>query len=350
MTTLNPSSSVKKEPVAIVPDIPQEILLHILNFLNATEVSRVAQTSTLLNQVSSDASIWRKFILNLGASPNRKFYQQINSAVLLNVFLPRVNYECVNLCSALKAIPTPLIRTIADLCNTKLRYLDLSKRKDLSDEDLIYTVEHCPNLQHLLLEGNSRITDISLSSITKNCKALKELDITDCYKLTSLSFQTLAQLNQMQVLIANGCFLTDNDLRPLVSKHTLSVLNIKGCTKISDAFLVDFVCTVSKRLRSLNISETGITDNGLIALLRALGPNSLLESVNASHCKLMNGEKVLDFVFDNSTMFTKELKMFNLFEVEGVKIARMHEYKDKKKRLLPKVKMSFGTRAFAVYS
>jgi hypothetical protein len=63
---------------------------------------------------------------------------------------------------------------------------------DVTDSLIVYVTRFCHNLDILLLGDCRLLTDTSMNSIAINCPSLKELDISNCIKISDVGIQTLA--------------------------------------------------------------------------------------------------------------------------------------------------------------
>ena len=117
--------------------------------------------------------------------------------------------------------------------------LNLSKRRDLSSDDIVEIVTRYKNLTSLDLSF-TQITDAGLQAILAVCKKLQELDLTDTF-LTDAGLQAIvAGCPGLRMLGLSGMQITDAGLQAIIA----------GCSG----------------LQGLNLYRTQITDVGLQAI------------------------------------------------------------------------------------
>lgn len=77
-------------------------------------------------------------------------------------------------------------------------------------------------------------------------------------------FRSLDQLSSLQVVELRRCRLSDSNTASICRSHQLSHLSLDG-SNVDDRDLANFAANL-RRLRSLDLSETQITDRGLVHL------------------------------------------------------------------------------------
>jgi hypothetical protein len=156
-----------------------------------------------------------------------------------------------------------------------LKYVDLRAYNSmLIDDDFMdHLLKHCRGIQTLLLPNSTPITDKTILKITSLSEII-ELDLASCEHIT----------------------LMQNDI-PIAFPSTLSILVLKGCTKVTDTSLAK----LPPSLQKLDLSYTGVRDLTLPAGL---------EWLNLSNSK---------FICHDNTVFPPGLVSLNLnfCEVKG---------------------------------
>lgn len=111
-------------------------------------------------------------------------------------------------------------------------------------------------------------------------QALKSLDLSNCQFVTDLALQDLQDLHQLRVLRLAGCFgITDSGLE-FIRGLNLSMLDLKGCERLSDATVAQTVARMHN-LRALVLEGVHrLSDEGLAKL----GECHALEKLSIKGC------------------------------------------------------------------
>ncbi|XP_059176773.1 F-box and leucine-rich repeat protein 13-like [Physella acuta] len=160
----------------------------------------------------------------------------------------------------------------------KIHTLSLLGCPLLTDESL-KLIAHNKTLQVFKIDGNNRISDLSLKQIGRNCPELRHVYLADCQRITDATLKALSACKNLVVLNLADCVrISDSGIRhftegPAASK--LRELNVTNCVRIGDMAMVN----IHKRCHSLtylnvnyceHISEAGIELIGQIHSLVAL--------------------------------------------------------------------------------
>lgn len=256
--------------------------------------------------------------------------------------------------------------TVVDGCFFKrdfanLKVLDLSLCKEIHDGAVALMSRKCPNIQELDLAGCSSVTNQGLKDVATNLRHLRKLnlrscrqitdagigylakakshkdhcgieDLTlqDCQKLTDESLSLLSKDNKvLSSLNLSFCVsITDTGLKSLSRIRTLKSLNVRSCDNVSDigiSFLaeptsrqqtspvdrpcsggledldVSFCANVTNsslhhiasgfpNLKSLSMTTCSITDHGLKRLAKQL--QTSLESLNIGQCTAITDDGI----------------------------------------------------------
>lgn len=171
----------------------------------------------------------------------------------------------------------------------------------------IAAISHgCSSLEEVNIAYNDRITDASLTSLSK-CSNLKVLEIRGCTHISSVGLSAISMgCRQLTVLDIKKCFnINDNAMLPLA----LYSLNLKQVC--SSLYLVYSIIKADKRidysiaflLLQINLSYCSVTDAGLVTLaninhlqnmailhLAGVTPNGLAAALLA--CRRLNKVKL----------------------------------------------------------
>ena len=101
-----------------------------------------------------------------------------------------------------------------------LRFIDPINFYCMTDAAVLSIVQHCPFIETLELRKWANITDISMSYLAQ-LSCLREVDLSQCYKLTSVGVQGLVKANRkLEVLV-----LADTDRYEVTEEETDAVID-----------------------------------------------------------------------------------------------------------------------------
>ncbi|KAJ3037829.1 hypothetical protein HDV00_001330 [Rhizophlyctis rosea] len=138
--------------------------------------------------------------------------------------------------------------TIKESYNRPLQWLNL-RNAPVGDDLLRFTAVHCPNIQDLILESCTLITDDSLVKLASSLTQLRRLDISFLDNITDLSLNAFTLRAQqsypnytLEELYLSACdMVTPQAVHALVQKATkLECLVLDGCEKILGSFVGRF--------------------------------------------------------------------------------------------------------------
>lgn len=132
----------------------------------------------------------------------------------------------------------------------KLKHLDLTRCRALTDKGIKRLAHNLPNLEGLQLSKNSTLTDSALQAALPTFPRLTHLDLEELDELTNATLQTLA---------ASDC------------NAYLSHLSISYCELLGDAGMLPVLKSCTK-LQTLDMDNTRVSDLVLIeaaAMMRA---------------------------------------------------------------------------------
>lgn len=152
---------------------------------------------------------------------------------------------------------------------SRLEQLDLSTCPWLTPENLKRIIANCPHLTRLSCSSNVQLTFLAWSELQK-LKNLVALDISRCRQIQDEEFSLIlkACVNASELNLEDCTKLTDKAFFELArSQPKLEILNVSRC-HIGDGTLADITSRCSN-LRSLNMSRCGeITNRGLLQAMR----------------------------------------------------------------------------------
>ncbi|CAH8354599.1 unnamed protein product [Eruca vesicaria subsp. sativa] len=138
---------------------------------------------------------------------------------------------------------------------------------NITDRGLSYVGMGCSNLRELDLYRSVGITDIGISSIAQGCCHLETINISYCKDITDKSLVSLSKCSLLQTFESRGCpHITCQGLAAIAVRcKRLTKLDLKKCPYINDSGLLT-LAHFSQSLKQISVSETGVTDVGLVSL------------------------------------------------------------------------------------
>lgn len=138
---------------------------------------------------------------------------------------------------------------------------------NITDRGLSYIGMGCSNLRELDLYRSVGITDIGFSSIAQGCCHLETINISYCKDITDKSLLSLSKCSLLQTFESRGCpYITSQGLAAIAVRcKRLTKLDLKKCPYINDSGLLT-LAHFSQSLRQISVSDTGVTDVGLVSL------------------------------------------------------------------------------------
>ncbi|CAH1773532.1 unnamed protein product [Owenia fusiformis] len=183
------------------------------------------------------------------------------------------------------------ISTLPNSVKDRLMIL-MSKRGLLNDDNLGLILTKSVVTLDL---SECDVSDIGLEKIAV-CTQLRKLDLNSAKEsrttITSNGVSVIAAAcHNLQVVYLRRCLtMTDPGVVALATNcPRLRELNIGGCTQITDVSL--HALANCKYLECINIANTDITDNGVIALAMGSCAKALKE-VHMDHCKNITDESI----------------------------------------------------------
>ncbi|KAF3454840.1 hypothetical protein FNV43_RR05288 [Rhamnella rubrinervis] len=153
----------------------------------------------------------------------------------------------------------------------KLKELDLYRCPGISDMGIAAIAQGCPALEMINIAYNNKITDLSLTSLSK-CSSLKVLEIRGCPQVSSVGLSAIAMgCRQIAEVDIKKCYnIDDNAMLPLAKfSQNLKQINLSYCL-VTDVGLLSL--SSINRLQKMTILHlAGLTPNGLAAALLACG-------------------------------------------------------------------------------
>ncbi|XP_018585292.1 protein AMN1 homolog [Scleropages formosus] len=154
---------------------------------------------------------------------------------------------------------------ISELLHPLLTTLDL-QNCEVSDSALQQI--HCHQLRRILLRRCRSVTTEGVKALASSCPGLQVVDLSGCSFVTDEGIQALA----------TGC------------RH-LEVISLRGCSELSSAALLA-LSQNCRLLHSIYISETRVTDDGVVGLATGLCSNTIKE-LQMARCQFLTDRSVM---------------------------------------------------------
>ncbi|KAF2214601.1 hypothetical protein CERZMDRAFT_65846 [Cercospora zeae-maydis SCOH1-5] len=284
-------------------DLPSELKMEILTYLEPKEIVRCSTVSKSWHQMCFDGQLWA--ILDTSG-----FYQDIPGDALVRIitaagpFLRDLNLRgCVQLRErwnyrGLSDACTNLENFSLEGCridrasihnflwsNSRLIHINLSGLAGATNAGMKIIAQNCPKLEHLNISWCNNIDTRGLRKVVEGCPLLKDLRAGEIRGWDDLNFmQLLFERNTLERLILMNCdTLTDESLavliegtdseidyitgRPMVPPRKFKHLDLTRCRTITDKGVRTFVNNIPE-VEGLQLSKChGILDATLTDLL-----------------------------------------------------------------------------------
>lgn len=291
-------------------DMPNEVLLKILNYLDIKDILSCAQTSKRINTISHDRSLWQKVNLSGKKVPSDILRLVLNKGCkflnLKKAFVHGSN-DYFNLPSNLKSLDLSSCKATVDILEELLLSCHSLTKLSLNGinwKNIHPIIQSGQSLQILNLTG-ANLNLESIQQITKNCVELNEVNFS-------------------------GTNLCENSINYLVKNLTSKVVKISLDGIVGDEH-VKILVSRCKKLKALVLGypflNNIITDDSITSIVEHLKPT--LEELDVSFCNI-SGDKILEL---RSMPKLRVLNFLYLPENPEDIQMRFHEVKNLKKQL-----------------
>ncbi|XP_025729030.1 F-box and leucine-rich repeat protein 13 [Callorhinus ursinus] len=234
--------------------------------------------------------------------------------------------------------------------STRIRELNLSNCIHLSDISIVKLSERCPNLNYLSLRNCEYLTDLGIEYIVNifsllsvdlsgthisneglmilsRHKKLKELSLSECYKITDVGIQAFCKGSLiLEHLDVSYCpQLTDEIIKALaIYCIHLTSLSIAGCPKITDSAM-EMLSAKCHYLHILDISGCILlTDQMLEDLQRGCRQLRILKM---QYCRCISKEaaKRMSSIVQQQEYNPNDPPLWFGYDYEGKPLKRQHE-------------------------
>ncbi|KAL1198603.1 F-box/LRR-repeat protein 4 [Cardamine amara subsp. amara] len=182
-----------------------------------------------------------------------------------------------------------------------IKFLYLSRNRNLRNECLEKVSRHCPFLETLDVAQCPGITRDGICEVLRNCGELKSLDISRCTGIKGLGVVDF-ELPKLVSLRACGTWIDDEAL-DMISRRCrgLMHLDLKGCLKVKSRGVKDVVQRCI-RLREINLKYCE-ADDGLFTWMVCANP-SLRKIVPP--CGFTPTKKLQNFLLSHGCLICKD--------------------------------------------
>ncbi|VVB08997.1 unnamed protein product [Arabis nemorensis] len=193
-------------------------------------------------------------------------------------------------------------------CGAKLKAFSLVNCLGIRDLTTgLPASSHCSALRSLSIRNCPGFGDANLAALGKLCPQLEDVELYGLKGITESGFLHLLQNPLVKVNFSGCSNLTDRVISAISACNgwTLEVLNVDGCTQISDASLVAIAANC-QILSDLDISKCSISDSGIQAL--ASSDKLKLQILSMAGCSLVTDKSLPAIVRLGSTLLGLNLQ------------------------------------------
>ena len=325
-----PNMKRQKMSSCEMSDLPDEVLLKILSYLNVKNLISCSHVSKKFRAISQDESLWQK--VNL--------YAKVIPIDFLEMVLN-------NGCKYLNLEHSDFFGSLSLKKPSQLKCLDLSY-STAEERALEELLSSCHSLQKLSLEKVDLTPNMVNSICQQNKQSLKILNLNSCRININHQYQNL-NLESVENIVRNCVELVEinfahtrlselsidflaKNLTPNIEKLSLSYAAESGVL-IKDDHVKSLVmrCTKLTELDLTNfIYQESISDDSVTYIIEHL--KTTLEKLDLGGCRNINPDKLL------------ELKSMQQLKVFRYKLAAISDIEENLKKQMPHLMSTSGTR------
>ena len=208
--------------------LPDDLLLKIFTHLGIEDLTRMSRVCQQWRRVSLDPSLWQS--IDLSSCEYTRVRDRNVICLVSRVTSSAITHIDLSGLACSRVTNISLFH-IARQCH-KLRKLYISNRSRVSSTGIEMIARHCPYMEVLGMSKCPLILNRGLGFVARRSKLLRELDISGCVWVTDA---VLAEIGQQ-------C-------------RCLAYLSIEGCKKVTDAGLIALANSCSS-LKHINLRNT----------------------------------------------------------------------------------------------
>ena len=313
-------------------ELPIEVLLNVLNFLELPDINRFGQVSKRLKSASLVDSLWQEIIL-------------INKTMSNNLVEKTLDRGCKTLCLKSCRLTAESGEEAANLHSIFDKLLLGNQIKDSEMKSSFQMINlnlyQCEFTNEFLETLLSSIHSLKTFSLTDHNISLFSYDILQVFyhqngqtlKTLNLAFTTIINRKHIELIVKNctglkevdfsHCYLSYESMYLLINGITKSIekFGLSHCSSSGDAAdgFVKMLVSRCNKIKSLNLSWNSITDNSLTSIVKNL--KNSLEELDIGRCYNITDAKLLEM------SLMPRLKILNYF------MPHNSNYEDLKKNL-----------------
>ncbi|KAJ0248192.1 EIN3-binding F-box protein 1 [Hirschfeldia incana] len=193
-------------------------------------------------------------------------------------------------------------------CGAKLKSFSLVNCLGIRDLNTgLPASSNLSGLRSLSVRNCPGFGDANLAALGKLCPQLEDIELFGIKGITESGFLHLLQNSLVKVNFSGCSSLTDRVVSAITARNglTLEVLNVDGCTKISNASLVSIAenCHI---LSDLDLSKCSVSDAGIQAL--ASSDKLRLQILSMAGCSMVTDKSLTSIVKLGSTLLGLNLQ------------------------------------------
>ncbi|PFX27481.1 F-box/LRR-repeat protein 20-like [Stylophora pistillata] len=248
------------------------LLLKIFSYFTIEDLMRISRVCQQWRRVGLDPSLWRS--VDLSSCAHARIRDRTVICLVSRVTSSAITYIDLSGSGCSRLTNVSLFH-IARQCH-KLRKLCVCNRNRITSTGIEMVARHCPYLEVLRMSKCPLILSRGLGFVLRRSKLLRELDVSGCLWVTDAVLAEIGQLCVCLVYLSiEGCKkVTDNGIVNLANScTTIKHINLRNTKRISNAGMEQFLT----KLPDLEGLEIGLVRKGR-------GTAAVLNLV-ATHCK-----------------------------------------------------------------
>ncbi|KAJ4902990.1 EIN3-binding F-box protein 1 [Raphanus sativus] len=194
-------------------------------------------------------------------------------------------------------------------CGAKLKAFSMVNCLGIRDltTGLPSSAANCSGLRSLSVRNCPGFGDANLAALGKLCPQLEDIEMCGLKGVTESGFLHLLDNSLVKVNFSGCSGLTDRVVSAISARNglTLEVLNMDGCSKISDASLVSIAANC-QILSDLDLSKCSVSDSGVQAL--ASSEKLKLQILSMAGCFMVTDKSLPAIVKLGSTLLGLNLQ------------------------------------------
>ncbi|KFH48125.1 F-box/LRR-repeat protein-like protein [Hapsidospora chrysogenum ATCC 11550] len=285
--------AIRKRPARQWHDMPHEIQIHILSFLEPRQLVQASRVSKSFYRLCFDGQLWT----SLDAS---EFYQRVPAESLSRIIMAAGPFiKDLNLRGCMQVEHYKRAEVIVKACKN-LMNATFEGCRNFQKSTLHSLLESNGKLVYLNLTGLSAVTNKACQIIANSCPQLETFNVSWCSKLDAAGIKAViegcGQLTDLRAGEVRG--FDDIDVAEAIFRtNNLERLVLSGCAELTDQalevmvhgtnpeidILTDVPVVPPRKLRHLDLSRCPLLTDVGVKALGHLTPE--LEGLQLSRCR-----------------------------------------------------------------